>query len=141
MRNYPFFLANPVIEIASSDIQVKQTDEVIIVKLKRTKQMIGKVLVPWRLVTETPDSVYSYVKGEVVIEDSHQDGEIIIKLPQVPLPQKEEKFTVQLEKPKGFAASLGDNVTCNVHIQNDFGKSTSSYLSSHILFVPYIVRF
>ena len=89
--------------------------------MKRKQQKKGAIVVPWKLLMESPDSVYNNVKGEVSLQDGDEESDIIIKLPQVPLPQEEDNFTVVLEKPTGFGAKLGKNTACDITINNNYG--------------------
>ena len=65
---------------------------------------------------------------DLPLEDGEQEIEIALKLPQHPLPQEEDRFTLKLDEPKGCNAKLGDITSCDVTVTNSFGEFPSKYV-------------
>ena len=57
--------AHPVIVLAITEKRIDQGDGVLKVKVLRKMQKKGQIIVPWKLVAENEDSVYTGVKGEI----------------------------------------------------------------------------
>ena len=60
--------------------------------------------------------------GEFPFNDDEDEGVIGLKLPQVPLPNEKEKFTVTLQSPTGYPAKLGEDKSCVVTVNHDLGE-------------------
>ena len=90
----------PVIELSSNDKTINQTDGTVDFLILRKKQSKGRIIVPWKLLPEDGDSIYSGVKGKCTLEEGQVEGKITVQLSQNPLPQHEENFTFQLQQLK-----------------------------------------
>ena len=51
--------------LAITEKRIDQGDGVLKVKVLRKMQKKGQIIVPWKLVAENEDSVYTGVKGEI----------------------------------------------------------------------------
>ena len=60
--------------------------------------------------------------GDLTLDSGDDDGTIVVKLPQNPLPQDGDNFTLQLLTPDGHAATLGDQSSCSVKVNNNVGE-------------------
>ena len=60
------FLAHPLIILTSDDKEVNQDEGVVKMNVERKKQKKGKILVPWKLLPQVEDSIYTDMKGKYV---------------------------------------------------------------------------
>ena len=51
-----------------------------------------------------------------------EECEILVQLPQNPLPDDEETFAVTLGEPKGYNAKLGEENSCDITVINSLGE-------------------
>ena len=68
-------------------------------------------------------STISYLQfaGKLSLDENVEEGEISVKLPQIPMANEKEKFTLELQKPRGFNAKLDAANKCNVTVTNSLG--------------------
>ena len=59
--------------------------------------------------------------GELPLEDSEDEVVMVMNLPQLPLPTRDETISVVLMQPMDYPTELGHDATCIVHIRNDIG--------------------
>ena len=57
-----------------------------------------------------------------MFEEDMEECEILVQLPQNPLPDDEETFAVTLGEPKGYNAKLGEENSCDITVINSLGE-------------------
>jgi len=117
---------SPVIELGSSPDEIDQSAGILRMKVLRKKQMKGRVVVPWGIRAEKPESIYSEFKGEVTLGENQDEAVVDVKLPTVPLETREETITFVLMEPQGFRAQLGDDTECDVRVRHNLGEGVVS---------------
>ena len=58
-----FLIAPATINLKSTVEEIDQTKGILKLKIKRKDQKRGRIVIPWRLKPDSPDSVYVDVKG------------------------------------------------------------------------------
>ncbi|XP_077973499.1 uncharacterized protein LOC120348632 isoform X2 [Styela clava] len=109
----------PLVTFGDQEHKASQSESRTYITIKRIRHPTGRVIVPWKLVPDDPESPYAGIVGETVLEDGETEGVAEIHLPQVPLDKPEDNVVVLLEDPIG--AKLADNAICKLSVNNDVG--------------------
>nr|XP_018671881.1 G-protein coupled receptor 98-like isoform X2 [Ciona intestinalis] len=115
-------IASGLIELDQRSLEATQSNGKVDLIVRRRHRTTGRVVVPWRVVPQTNDSVYVGLVDEVTMADGSDEAVIEVKLPALPLQNGEEKIQVVLEPPVGAHAKLGDNAACDVIVTHDVGE-------------------
>ena len=105
-----------IISFAEPEVQVKQSDETLSLKVIREEFTKGKVIIPWSTKSDNP--ALDDIKGVEHFSGGDDDTHIEIELPKIPQDDDHAQFTVILGEPTG-AAILSDFDTCTVNVAYD----------------------
>ena len=127
-----------LINVEKDEIEALQSEKNVFIPLSRTKQQKGKILVPWKVLPKSSDSVYANIDGKstfisfhksfwlllgiVTIDDGESEAFIDLSLPQVPLADITETISVVIDQPLSSLAKLGYNRNCLVTVRHNQGK-------------------
>ena len=91
-------------------------------KLRKALRITGRVRVPWRTVSDDPESIFSNLSGVETFEDGDEVSVIRICIPVQPRETEQDRFDIELTKPKASDVVLGDKHSCSVAVENDICK-------------------
>lgn len=125
-------IANARLSFAQASHEVEQSEGKLQLKVNRDDQLRGEIILPWKVVPQSPDSVYVGMRGETILKDGSDEGMVVVALPQLPLPEERETIVVILDHPLGAPAVLADECICQVTVRNDLGEGVIEMKSNEM---------
>jgi hypothetical protein len=114
----------PTIEMKVKHSQVDQTKKTLRILIIRKNQKRGSFVIPWRLQQEDNfDSPYNSIKGELTMEGGKDEMELLVDIPQIPLPTDEDKVDFILEEPVGILMANYTTSKYTFVVKNSIGAN------------------